>query len=859
MFYETYLEPCTGKRDRRSAGTRGPRKKQDSRPGAARKLRRVFEATIRPRILGKTREITKEAADMTEQVFTAARFAKALSSSKQNVHFQLRGTPPDHELAVNGNLAKAWKLESLPASLLRKLTAIAEKRGCRNLAELLVQSFDRYESKLPLAHIAPKALAKARKLQQSLADVLRIYEDRNLPRAEMAKRGLAGYERCFGHRISDRHWRTLFKRVISRDNGARDWSRLELYLEEAPPRISRRDAVAVARERSLDILEECLTSVAGLSTLNVRQKVYVWTKACDELQAGIEAKRNEKKMKRAIVKSLLSTGLLGADPKTIRRNLNRQWSKYLKNHGTLVDGRSARDQRRKLPDEDANVLKARILECGGRVSQAFREVRDNGELSAETLSRTIANPVAKSYVPARIRRAIGNRRQVGALLTLHRSARDFEMTSAHNVRDYSGLFAGDSYQADDCTCPVYYWEPDPSTTNGYRIVRGQLILLIDERTLLALGFALHSERNYNARIIRALITHVHDEWGLPRRRFYFERGLWQSAKILTGEKRPTGFDVPFHEMEMGLREFGIAFVHAKYPRGKVIERVLGLIQNEMERLPGYVGRDERVDRYDRVQQKIDRANTGQVHPSEFLMNRDGWLTKLTVLFDKYNSERRSGRILQGMSSLEAWNYLQPAEGQVHLGAKARVLLAEHRLKMRVQRNGIVLRPSLGGGTYCGEATGLFRGKDVLVWINPEDLSAIGITSLDRKEGPFSVARLEPLPTIDATSEQLATSAAQINAHNEATRTAYRLISPQLAIHNFRPVYSVDRRTSEIGQALQLQRAALKQEHRKQTRAIKNAQQRVKERGLNINVDTRNAERAAEAADLIGEAYCQNLP
>ena len=616
----------------------------------------------------------------------------------------------------------------------------------------------------------------------------------------------------------------------------------------------------IFRGCELEVLESTLATIANGGLSNVQQKTFLWSRVCDELELQIENGAPEKKAKRTILDFLAESALAGTDRESIRRNLNRQWSRYQRTNGKLIDHRTIRDQRIDLPNQDRTKLLARTVNCGGRVSQAFREARDNGELSPETLDRTLANPQNKSYVPASVRRAIGNHRQLAPLLTLHRSERDFVLNSAHNTRDYSGLFAGDSYQADDCTCPVYYWEADPSSKTGYRIIRGQLILVIDERTLLALGFALHSERNYNARIIRALITRVHDQWGLPRRRFYFEKGIWRDAKILTGGKNgAAGFDVPIAHTEVGLREFGIAFVHAKYPRGKVIERVLGLVQNEMERLPGYVGRNERDDRHDRIQKKINQANAGHLHPTTFLLSRDEWLGALVELIEKCNRERRGGRLLHGWSSLEAWNSLQPTEAQVHLGEKARVILAEHRLKMRVQRTGIVLRPSLGGGTYCGEATGRLLGRDVLVWINPEDLSAIGITSLDRKEGPFVVPRLEPLPAIDATPDQFAANANQIAAHNEPTRTIYRLISPHLAVHNFRHLSFVDRRTSEIGDSLDAQRAALTSERSAKTRLVKTTQQRVRERGLNINVDAKNAERAAAATKLIDRAYQDGIP
>jgi len=38
--------------------------------------------------------------------------------------------------------------------------------------------------------------------------------------------------------------------------------------------------------------------------------------------------------------------------------------------------------------------------------------------------------------------------------------------------------------------------------------------------------------------------------------------------------------------------------HAKLPRGKVIERVFGLLQNYLESEPGYAGRDETHDKFE---------------------------------------------------------------------------------------------------------------------------------------------------------------------------------------------------------------------------------------------------------------------
>lgn len=733
-------------------------------------------------------------------LFTAAEIARALGCSRQNIHKQLVGVAADGEKFAAGNLAKAWTLSLLPASIVRQLSVKAEAKRYRTTAQLLAEPFARFEASLPLQEMAPPVISRARKLRDALEDIVPLRNDRSISATEFTARGLASYKREFGHQVSAKHWRALLDRTIERDNGGEEWNRLELYIEENPARISRHLPVALAREKRLEVLEDTLAELHGTAALTARQSVYLWTKSCDQLQLEIDAGANTKKAKCAILQVLLKSGFVGTDFQSIRRNFDRKWSAYLAGDGCLQDGRALRyaKQDAAITEADRAKLVARSLDCGGRISQAYRETSHAGELSPELTDRFIANPARKSHVPHSVRRAVTA--EVKRLMPLHHGPREHELRGPHNHRDFSGMFAGDSFQADDCTCPVFYFEPDSTSHSGYRLLRGQLILMIDERSLLALGFALHSENNYNARIIRALITRVHDSYGLPRRRFYFERGIWKTSKILTGERQPFASEVELAHTELGLREYGVKFSHAKLPRGKVIERVFGLIQNQMERLPGYVGRDERRDRFERIQEQINEVRSGGVDPAKYFLTKEQWVAELTRLLDDYNAERQEGKLLQGSSPREAWNRFQSAEGLVRLGDKARYLLAHHKLKLRVRRDGITLRPSLGGGTYCNETTGRFAGQDVLVWCNPEELNYVAVTSLDRKQGPFVVPRLDPIPAIDASAEQLQRNAQQIDDHNGYARTAYRLISPHLVVHNFRKVFA-DSDTIATGERL----------------------------------------------------------
>ena len=423
--------------------------------------------------------------------------------------------------------------------------------------------------------------------------------------------------------------------------------------------------------------------------------------------------------------------------------------------------------------------------------------------------RFIANPASKSHVPNSVWRAVAS--DVRRLMPLHHGPRRHVLEGPSIPRDYSGMFAGQVGQMDDVTCPVYYWEEDPSSPLGYWFGRGQLILAIDVRSMMALGFALHSANVYNMRLVRGLMLRWHDDWGLSST-IYLENGMWKKAKILKGDEMDAS------HTEKGLREFGVTFTHAKLPRGKIIEGIIGQVQNQMERLPGYAGRDEIHAGFERTKEQIDDVLSGRVHPSKHFFRKAQWSDELSRILEGYNTTPQEGKILQGLSPLQEWNQNQSPEGLIHLGAHARYLLANHKIKMKVQSKGIRLRPSLGGATYCNEFTGQFSGEEMLIWVNPDELDQITITSLDKKVGPFVIPRLDSIPAIGATGQQIGEAKAQIGEHLDYARTLYRTISPRLAVHKYQKLL-VDHPTAELGSRIAVEQQAAKAERVEGQKAI----------------------------------------
>src|SRR5260370_5103186 len=200
-------------------------------------------------------------------------------------------------------------------------------------------------------------------------------------------------------------------------------------------------------------------------------------------------------------------------------------------------------------------------------------------------------------------------------------------------RDSSTFNVGDWFQADDVTLPNYYYT---ESEEGCAIVRGQFLAMCDVRTTFILGYVLIPQRNYTAHHIRNLTTIVADTHGLPRKGFYYENGMWRTARLLHGRSD----EINWHQTEMGLRGLGLQFRHAKLPRGKVIERVLGLLQNYLESEPGYAVLDERHDKFERVQEQLSLVRRVKAHPADFFLSEAEYLQRHGVFIDRSYYERQ---------------------------------------------------------------------------------------------------------------------------------------------------------------------------------------------------------------------------
>jgi len=696
--------------------------------------------------------------------YTATEISRALGRKRQSVQRSLRNAaPPSSRRRVQGNEAHTWALNDLPADL---FDILKEKAVINNspVDQLLSSPQPVWQPPIPLSEISDRQLTQARLLKQAFHRALYQLRKPGVAKQEAIKVGLADYTAIFGRSISEGQWCRKLQLILDRDGGAQNWQRLELYL---PRRIARKPIAKVFQARCNRIafghLLDLVAQFADPAQPTREEMALFWSAIFDTLEDRTNAQRPRNYVQQALLNFLeKQCPWLSENRSSLERLFRQKHKRWRESDGdpnALIDGRKHSGNQRapQLTEGDLNQLLARALERNS-VSRAWRECLAEGLLS-EPVTEHYTQTANPSHVPHKVRKVL--QPDFDNLQDWKRGPRQARLNGAYINRDPNGIASGDWYQADDATLPVYYYDeyPDGSVSKP---IRGQFLAMIDCRSWMILGFALISERYYSAFHIRNLITRVGEEHGLSRQGFYFENGLWKTAKLLKGRND----ELPWSETELGLRALGLRFRHAQLPRGKVIERVFGALQSRLEGDPGYVGRDEKNDTFDRMQRKLSLIRRGNAHPGEHLWSKDRWIERLTELCQEYNDEPQYGKYHQGCSPKEVYErcFTTPL---IKLDADTRFLLATNKIPVTVGRNGISFQYGKQRFTYKNAHTGRFRGKRVIAYFNPECSEFLTFTDPSGNER-YTVEREVSVPAMDAPQAVL-NRALQQNAEHDLYR------------------------------------------------------------------------------------------
>jgi hypothetical protein len=711
--------------------------------------------------------------------FTAAQIAAKLGKASRVVRRELVGTAATGECVVRGNLTAQWSVAALLASPLQKdLEAARIKRGLETVAALF-NEVEPWQPEFPWRDVANEQQTDALKLQRALLPILERHRHPILEGSELVEIGLRNYVREFGREIAPDRWRYLFNRTLERDRGAEQFHRPELFL---PGNLKRAVASAAPRMDAATAefapLNDCIARFGDPLKPTGAEQDALWIEAVELFHELADATQ-PKKFKRRLLDFLWQRApFLAASWNALRVNFDRK-VKLASEAGetvALLDGRELKRGESRapaIPQSDVDIMAWHSAKnCGGRTAQAVRELALQGSksgLTPETLALITAPKKSKSHVNRRVFSIVHRDVELIAPHLLGKKAIDDATPSVR--RDRSNLYSMESLTADDFTMPVYCFVPDGK--GWWNLTRGQVLLMIDCRSLKIIGWSLQPERNYNSLIIRTLMNRTCRQWGLPRV-WLFENGIWKNAHLVKGAPREWSEGKSWAEEKPGWEKLGVKFIHAKRARSKPAELVGGLLQNLMERMPGYCGRDERRDCPEVTKRNKLAVEARRVEPHGLFLSFEAWDAELAKLIDSYNVAIQQGDILQGMSPDQAFEAYWPHDDPpTALDSTCWHLLAHYVSERVVGVEGIKFK--IGGETYIyrDENTSALRGKTVLAWFDPECPEMLGVTDL-KERNPVLVKRESKVDFLAA-----------LDRDGESGR-AYQLELEKAAAHNAYP-------------------------------------------------------------------------
>lgn len=613
---------------------------------------------------------------------------------------------------------------------------------------------------------------RAERWRRTLLPILERIDSPLLSHAERVRMAVENSARHFAKAKSERHVRRMIDDVLRRDSGAKQWDRLDLYLEKNPPRITA-PLVSPAGDAGFDDLRLSAAGFKDQGKPSAEEEAAFLLAAweCHQRQVlnGVSPKRSKAQLLDYLWRWM---PWLSSTRRGLTDKISRKFAHYEQGHGeavSLLDGRAARAGEQRAPAFNKEHLD-RITwhaakNCGGRVAQAIEDlVYRAGEfgLPPDLVEFLLRNQRAGGYVNRRLLDAV--RPEVEMLQPYLLGRKAIDDATAPLQRIYDKLRSMSVVNADDFTMPVYFWLKDEAGNvatdeKGVPLLtRGQVLLFTDIRSRRILHFTLIPRPSYDQLSIRTAMNQICRGHGIPAV-WYFERGIWKSSKAVKGVA-PVGWESARSpgEQQFGWEKLGSRFVHAIRARSKPIEKIGDHMQRLMEGEPGYCGRDERRDCPEETKRAKLAVESRRDHPSKHFRSFEEWALRLGEMVNRYNSKPQGGR-LAGKSPDEMFEQCWPHhDPPTPMNATCWHLGAHYARLFIVGDGGIVFKFGKRSFAYWDENLSEWRGREVLAWFNPEQPEFIALTDPKDRAG-FSarfVARHNPvdfMATLDPESPE----------------------------------------------------------------------------------------------------------
>lgn len=792
------------------------------------------------------------------QHFTAAQLARALGMSKRAVLLALRDVP-GRSVPGQGGEARAWPLAVLPPQWCRAMAATAQRQCFRDAEHLLSAApqpwlpCDRTGRVVPLAEVSDYYLTRAKEMRAALLPALAAQH-------ELDRAALIALACRHGYAKSEKQLFRDLERVTTRDRGAEDWTRLELYLEESSFRHPRPQATPShdAARYTHHELAEIVGALENKTEPTPDDRAWLLHEAFNRYEILSTAQADDKRTIKATLIDYLHATVpaLSLSRQALRGLFNRKLAQWI-NGGRTID--ALRDSRQlasgnfRRPDFTADEAKIRdqAILLGGDEAKAYNLLRERGTLSVDFCAYYAHNPrLLGSGIPKTVRDNITG--PVESVLPLLRGPKTARMAGPFIKRDWSAVKAGDWLCADDVSWNHYFKQRLPD--GRWEILRGECLLLVDLLTDYPLTFLLIGGK-YNGQHVRSLFLKGHDLHGLPRAGYWLERGVWKS-RFVVGEKRGRKDDeawqaAHWRNCELGLSDprIGLQFHHATTPRSKPIEGLFHHLQDRMRCIKGFVGFGERQEQMERMQKLIARAHRNDESALAEFVTQDEWSGAITKVLEEHMHRPGRGERLDGRTPAEAWGESVLRAGLRRLPDDSRHLLSTHEKIVRLHpTRGIVITVPGQQSQICyqNEHTDRLlhaRQRQVRVWVNVE--SPLLITACDMNRTQFFSAKGQAAPATSASREHLASLASDRRAGSATARAIFGQLQHEV-VSTITRDDEHDDATKEAGRHVAIAAAEHHEQESAEQREIRSIRRRAGKLGRQITADlsTPRARRAA---------------
>jgi len=663
---------------------------------------------------------------------TAATIAAYLGVTPQRVRSLLRDIQPAGVRIIANNEAAAWRYDQLPAAIKERLEKGRRRRGFNTAEEMLLAPLKTWQPVLPLHQIADAGIEAARKLREAMRPWLVNQQRDDLSSAEREAQGVKDYDRVFGHSISCRYWRELFARTLQRDNGAENFDRLEIFL---PERVA-------AKHQPLEVVSEAVADVFGdlesyiqrginPAKLNKPERVGLWVLAVQKYRAMVASGTPEKRAGR-LVREFLFIRVPDLTKTRSREALHKKFSRELADRLKAPCDPTAQDDDRAhngdtfdVPIEDIERIRwSSFSKNGKRINHGWFEEYPN--LTQKTRDRF---PRSRKC-PAPIREA-ANRLMVDAMFAAKHSKRELRRIVGGIPRDSRGIPSMASWVVDDMTCNVEITiEPD-EPNEPWGLLQPQLIAVMDYSSRKFVGWAISTDKGPTAELSCEAFVDGARRHGVPKE-ICFENGFTFGNSInINGSPDSEG-----RSATAGLARYGCVIRHF-YPyspgsKGE-LEKGFDLIQQPMERHPGYGGRNQMLDASEDFKREQRLIRSGKCKGTDYRYTFDEFVRVMDKIIEDYNEKEQYGD-LNGISPNEAFTTMQDHRNPpISFTDELDWLLQNETYLVTIQAAGV--RFTHNGrrmGVRGGSLPDLI-GRKMRVWVNRLDDSAVTFMSLDFKD------------------------------------------------------------------------------------------------------------------------------